>query len=267
MFTKSDILSQLAAMDAPRDSIVLMHTSLRLIGEVEGGAKGLLDALIEYFTAEGGLLCIPTHTGRNSIKEYLLDLTTSESHLGAFPIFATEDGRGIRTENPSHSMVIFGHRERAEKFAEGELYVDSPTSPKSCYGKIYDEGGKILLVGVNQSKNTYLHCVEEMLGVEHRMTVEKIPVKIKRKDGQVVCREIHWFDESYVGDASHRFPKYELAFRYHGCITDGFVGDAPTQLCDARKMKDVLELIKNRAGKLDPLADDAPFPPKWYCKK
>jgi len=267
MFTKSQIITQLEKMNAPRDKIVLMHTSLRAIGEVEGGATGLLDALIEYFTKDGGLLCIPTHTGRNIVKEFLLDLTVSESHLGTFPIIATEDGRGIRTENPSHSMVIFGNRERAEEFARGELDVDSPTSPSSCYGRIYDEGGKILLVGVNHSKNTYLHSVEEMLNVPHRMTEEKIRVKVRRASGEIVERDIHWFDESYVGDASHRFPKYELAFRYHGAITDGFIGNAPTQLCDARIMKDVLELIANNAKETDPLADDRPFPPKWYCNK
>lgn len=267
MFTKSDVLTGLEKMNAPKDKIVLMHTSLRAIGEVEGGAAGLLDALIEYFTEEGGLLCIPTHTGDNIGKEYLLDLTTTESHLGSFPIIATEDGRGIRTENPSHSMVIFGNREKALKFAEGELDVESPTAPNSCYGKVYDEGGKILLVGVNHSKNTYLHSVEEMLHVPHRMTEEKVHIKVKRASGEVAERDIHWFDESYVGDASHRFPKYELAFRYHGAITDGFIGNAPTQLCDARIMKQVLELIAKNAGDKDPLADDKPFPPKWYCNK
>ena len=267
MFTKNEILAQLKEMNIPKDKIVLMHTSLRSIGEIEGGATALLDALIEHITAEGGLLCIPTHTGRNIIEEFLLDMTTTDSHLGAFPIIATEDGRGIRTENPSHSMVIFGDRERALKFAEGELDVDSPTSPKSCYGKIYDEGGVILLVGVNHSKNTYLHAVEEMLHVPHRMTEDKIRIKVRRASGEVVLRDIHWFDESYVGDASHRFPKYELAFRYHRAISDGFIGNAPTQLCDARIMKNVLELIAKNAGDKDPLEDDRPFPPKWYCNK
>ena len=79
MFTKQDLFTQLEAMGAPRDRVVLVHTSLRLIGAVEGGARGLLDALIEYFTACGGLLCIPTHTWDNlGFDKFTLDLTKCE---------------------------------------------------------------------------------------------------------------------------------------------------------------------------------------------
>ena len=34
MTTKKEIYAQLEAMNAPRDSVVLMHTSLRAVGEV-----------------------------------------------------------------------------------------------------------------------------------------------------------------------------------------------------------------------------------------
>ena len=47
MFTKKDIFDQLKKLNAPKGSVVLVHTSLRLIGEVEGGGEGLLDVLIE----------------------------------------------------------------------------------------------------------------------------------------------------------------------------------------------------------------------------
>ena len=65
IYTKSELLSQLEALHIPRDRVVLMHSSLRLIGQIEGGAAALLDVLIEYFTAEGGLFCVPTHTWAN----------------------------------------------------------------------------------------------------------------------------------------------------------------------------------------------------------
>ena len=62
MFTKEDIKKQLSQMHAPQDRVVLMHSSLRAVGALEGGADALLDAMIEYFTAKGGLFCVPTHT-------------------------------------------------------------------------------------------------------------------------------------------------------------------------------------------------------------
>ena len=133
MYTKKDLFDQLHAMGAPRNVPVLMHSALRLIGEVAGGVSGLLDALIEYFTAEGGLLAIPTHTwdnlGRTDV--YTLDLTKNESNLGAFARVAMEDGRGIRSENPTHSVVVFGEREKAEAMIAGEIDLSTPTGAES----------------------------------------------------------------------------------------------------------------------------------------
>ena len=159
-YTKENIKEQLNELGAPKDRIVLVHSALRLVGETDGGGEGLLDALIEYFTEDGGLLCIPTHTWANlGTDKITLDLMDPESNLGAMAMIALKDERGIRSENPTHSMVVFGDRERAERFVSGEIDVATPTAPESCYGKIYDEDGYILLIGVGQEKNTYLHCV------------------------------------------------------------------------------------------------------------
>ena len=54
-YTKEELLCQLSQMNIPQSRVVLMHSSLRMIGKVEGGAKTILDAMIEYFTADGGL--------------------------------------------------------------------------------------------------------------------------------------------------------------------------------------------------------------------
>ena len=266
IYTKNELIAQLEALHIPRDRVVLMHSSLRLVGQVEGGAKTLLDALIEYFTATGGLFCVPTHTWANLSKDIVLDVNDPATCLGAFSDFAVSDGRGIRSENPTHSMVVFGDRARAEAFVKDEINAPSGTAPESCYGKIYRAGGYILLVGVSHARNTYLHAVDEMLGVPNRITAEPREVKIKRADGQVVTRHIHGHHCSFTNDISARFPQFETAFRYHGAITDGFLGDAPVQACDARIMKQTMETIFARADR-DPLSDEAALQPVWYVKK
>jgi aminoglycoside 3-N-acetyltransferase len=265
IYTKADIISQLSGMKAPKNSIVLMHSSLRLVGNVEGGAKTLLDAMIEYFTEEGGLFCVPTHTWNNLDKEITLDMNDAKTCLGAFSDLAPADGRGIRSQNPSHSMMVFGDRERALDFIKDEPYVSSWTAPEGCYGKIYREGGYILLVGVAHNKNTYLHCVDEMLGVPNRLTEETYELTVKLRSGELVKRQMKAFDTDYTSDISLRFPKYETAFRYHGAICDGYVGNAPTQLCDARIMKETVELIMKNSNGNDPLESEKPIPPKLYC--
>lgn len=267
VYTKADIKEQLRAMSAPKDSVVLMHSSLRAIGSVQGGASALLDALIEYFTEDGGLFCIPTHTWHNIGKEITLDMASSDNCLGALSTAALLDGRGIRSESPIHSMVVFGDRARAEEFIKDEPYITTTTAPESCYGKLYSMGGYVLLVGVAQNRNTYLHSVGEILALPNRMAENPRHMTVRRASGEVVEREILTYHTDFVKDVSLRFVKYDTAFRYHRCITDGFIGDAPTQLCDARKMKETVELIfKNNGGK-DPLDGEMPIPQKAYCKQ
>lgn len=264
-YTKDDIIRQLDALHIPRGVPVLMHTSLRAIGPVEGGGEALLDTLIEYFTEDGGLLCIPAHTWDNLGKEITLNVNNDDQCLGTFSGLAIRDRRGVRSENPTHSMVVFGDRERAESFVRDELWVSTPTAPSSCYGKLYDMGGVVLLAGVAHNKNTFLHTVDEMLNIPNRMDNKPVPVTVRRQNGQVVSSELCLFYTDYTEDISYRFVKYETAFRYHRCITDGYLGSAPVQLCDTRRMKQTVELIYQNSGGVDPLADEEAIPQKWYC--
>ncbi len=264
IYTKDDILAQLSVMKLPRNKIVLAHSSLRLVGKLEEGAKTLLDAMIQYFTAEGGLFCVPTHTWGNLSKDITLDLTSPATCLGAFSDFAAADPRGIRSQNPTHSMMVFGDRRRALAFIGGEDKISSGTAPESCYGKIYREGGYILLIGVSHARNTYLHCVEEMIGMDNRLSAEPRDVTVRLATGELVTRQTRTHHTDFTSDVSLRFPKYETAFRYHDAITDGFVGNAPTQACDARIMKEVMEMIYRNGGGADPLADERTIPPTLY---
>ncbi len=265
LYSKEEIFYQLRAMRAPRDRMVLMHSSLRSVGKVEGGAQGLLDILIEYFTAQGGLFCVPVHTWHNLEKEITLDMASSDNCLGYFSTVAAEDPRGYRTESPTHSMVIFGDRVKALEIAKGEPFAETPTAPETCYGKLYDADGFVLLVGVAHNRNTYLHTVDEMLETPNRMEEKGIEVTIRRENGEIVKRSLRLFYTDYSNDISERFVKFDIPFRYHRCGNDGFVGDAPAQLLSARKMKAVMEMIYKNAPD-DPLKTENPIDPRYFVK-
>lgn len=267
MTTKQDIINSLAKMNAPTDSVVLMHSSLRAVGEIDGGAEALLDAMIEYFTRDGGLFCVPTHTWNNLGKPITVDMSSDETCLGAFSSVAIRDGRGIRSQNPTHSMVVFGDRKKAEQFIADEPFVKSSTAPEGCYGKLYSMGGYVLLVGVAQNRNTYIHSIDEMLGVPNRMETKPNKTTIKMPSGELIHRDLLLYYTDFIDDVSLRFVKYDTPFRYHGCITDGFIGNAPVQLCDARKMKQTVQLIFENSNGVDVLEGEKPIPQKFYCIK
>jgi aminoglycoside 3-N-acetyltransferase len=267
MFTKQQIFEQLKQMNAPQDKPVIVHTSLKAVGEVEGRAQGLLDVLIEYFTADGGLLIVPTHTWANFYelkKEITLDLNDLKTCVGTFPEIALADGRGVRTLNPTHSVTVFGNKEKVAQFIENEESMDTPTSPNGVYGKIFDWGGYALLIGVGQNKNTILHCVEEILDTPNRLSNDYAKMIIKLKDGALLHRKCRYMQAEGTDDVSQFFPKYEPAFRFYGAIADGFIGNAKTQLCSASIMKQVMSLVAKNSGGKELLTDHIPLEESWY---
>ena len=256
MITKNDILNQLESFRYAVGHPVIVHTSLRAIGPIDGGADTLLDALIEFFTAGSGLLCIPTHTWDESV----MDLRNPRSCIGTLPTVAAKRHDGIRTLNPTHSMMIFGNKRSAIELAECDIHINSPASPMGSMGKVHDMNGFVLLLGVGHESNTFLHCVEEMMQVPGRLTDYMVERTIIHRDGHSEIRKLYWFNEAYIPDVSIYFPKYEPAFRYHKCIYDGMIGNASAQMCSTQGMRKVMELIRNNSHGKEILNDDAPLP-------
>ena len=60
MYTKEQLKKQVENMGLTGDETILIHSSMKSIGEVEGGADTVLDAWIEYFGY--GLFFFFTHT-------------------------------------------------------------------------------------------------------------------------------------------------------------------------------------------------------------
>ena len=63
MYTKEELKQQLRNVGLTGKETILIHSSMKAIGEVEGGADIVLDAWMEYFSE--GLLLLPTHTWAN----------------------------------------------------------------------------------------------------------------------------------------------------------------------------------------------------------
>ena len=63
MYTKENLKQQLHSMKLTGKETILIHSSMKAIGEVESGADTVLDAWMEYFA--DGLLLLPTHTWAN----------------------------------------------------------------------------------------------------------------------------------------------------------------------------------------------------------
>lgn len=257
-YTARDIRNQLETFRMAVGHHVHIHSSLKAVGEVEGRGEGLLSCLIDYFTKDGGMVSFPTHTWNTNV----LDLRETETCMGMLSRLALERGDGVRTVNPTHSMVIFG--EQAESYAKWDEEIHSSVSPEGCYGRLYEADGYVLLLGVGQDKNTYIHAAEECLNIPERVT-EPEETWLIDQTGQKVRKQLQLVYEE-KGDISEYFGKLEPAFRYHHCIVDGRIGDALVQLCSVRGMMRVLELIHERSKRVELFLDDREIPVEWYIE-
>ncbi|MBQ2686209.1 MAG: AAC(3) family N-acetyltransferase [Clostridia bacterium] len=266
IYTKEMLISQLKEMNAPQNSVVHMHISLKAVGKTEGYGDGLLDTLIEYFTQKGGLFTIPTHTWAymDDPSGITLDLSAPKSCIGVLPCLAAKRDEAHRSLHPTHSMAVFGDSAKAEAFIKDEGSYGTPASPKGCYGRLYDNDGYIMLVGVEHNRNTFIHCVEEMLDIPNRLSEELKTLRIKNKDGSIREVKSRSHEAKGIGDVSLRYVKYEKAFRHYNAIVDGKLGNASVQIINTRKIKEIVELIYNRSGGRELMLDMEPLDEELY---
>lgn len=266
IYSKKEIFCQLKALGVPDDKPVAVHTSLKAIGEVDGRGEGFLEILIEYVTSHGGLLCIPTHTwhrcGGNG--QITLDICSDDVCIGTLPKIAAVYKNVHRTLNPTHSMAVFGDNEQAEDFAALDDSLRSSSDPKGCLGSFINSDGYILLIGVGQEKNTFLHVVEDMNNVSNRLSENPYPATVKLADGTVIERPLKLIAPRDIGDVSQNYPKLEPAFRHGGAVKYGKIGNADAQLCNASVMAEIFSDIIAKAQGKELFANADPLPEELY---
>lgn len=254
MHTKESLICDLSAIGIQPDNTLLVHSSMKAIGEVEGRAKTVLDAFIDYMRP--GLLLFPTHTWDKIGQEHFdFHVQTEPACVGILPnLFLARPGV-IRSWHPTHSIAAIGRD--AEDFTRGEEQWDTPCSRKGCYGKLYDRKAKILFLGCSLKKNTYLHGVEEWNDIPNRLTDTCMPLVIATPDGRKISRPMHRH-QSPCGDVSLNFDKIETPFLSAGIARKGTIGDAESILCDAVGMADLTSALLKMNPDL--FADNTPVP-------
>lgn len=258
MYTKEDLKLQIKNLGIKSNDTLMIHSSMKSIGQVEGGADTVLDAFIEFLA--DGLLIFPTHTWKRLEDDYTLyQPETEPSCVGLLTnLFLKREGV-LRSLHPTHSVAALG--KDAEKFIEGEEQFDTPCNRSGCYGKLYDRKAKILFLGCDLNHNTYLHGVEEWNKIPNRLADKYRILNIKMPDGSIKSRPMYCHYSS-AGDISEHYGKMEHPFISTGISTKGKFGDAGCIVCDAVGMADLVsEYLKKNP---DLFADSFPIPIDWY---
>ena len=223
--TKHDLVKDLQALGLKNGDIILVHSSLASIGRVEGGAETVCESLIEA-CGPGGTVCMPAMGG-----ERPWHVEKSQSGLGIITETFRQRSDTIRSIHPTHSAAACGPK--AEELLNEHYKAPTACGEGTPYGRLIEFGGKVILLGCDQDRNTTLHTLEDYADLPYLST--NTPGEFYDETGEL--RKITLL--RYPGP--HRdFIGLDRLMRERGVLTIGKVGSAVTRVMDAKGMHDVV---------------------------
>lgn len=221
--TREDIVCGLKALGVKDGDVLMVHSALSSLGSVSGGPDAVIDAIVEA-VGPTGTVAMPTLYIPSISSGEVFDVDDSPSQMGTITeVFRKRQGT-VRSIHPTHPVAAAGAR------AE-ELVADHALAPTACgegtpFSKLVDWGGKVLLLGVDQDRNTLLHTAEDYADCPYltpRFARYRDPA-----DGQVKELTLQRFP------GPHRdFIGLDSLFREAGTMETGKIGNAVCRLMDA----------------------------------
>ena len=237
MHTKESLMRDLERLGVDPHGTLFIHSSYKSIGDVEGRADTVLDALMEYM--KDGLLSLPTHTWNNvNLQNPVMDVLYTPVCVGILPeLFRKREGVR-RSLHPTHSVAAIGCG--AEAFLAGEERAVTPCPEGGVYHRLYTRGAQIMLIGVNFTRNTYIHGVEEWEHIPGTLTKGTQDLYVVDYEGKRHHTPQHRHCAPLI---SETFWKVEPVAIRDGATTVGTFGDAKVFLSDARRLRDTVARI------------------------
>lgn len=234
--TEQGLAADLTALGAQRGDVLLVHSSFRSLGTVEGGAAAAVAALERAVGPEGLILMPSFNLVPRDLRAATWNHATTPATVGWLAEFFRTMPGTVRSDHYSHSTAARG--KGAAEFVAGHLSQEGMDSPwdlpswGKTYGthspmmRAYEAGGKILMLGVDYRSSTYVHVVEVMRWNEAR-----------RHDPSA---QYIFFDRERLG----------VAWDAIGRLWRGRVGDAECRLFPIRDYVDtLLEIVRPEPGK------------------
>lgn len=234
--TKGDIIRGLWDLGVRQGDILMVHSALSSLGWVEGGADAVVDALIEA-VAPGGTIAMPTLYLPSIAGEEAFDVEESPSQMGEISETFRRRPGVLRSVHPTHSVAVFGVR--ANELIRGHALAPTACGQGTPFSKLAEWGGKVLLMGVDQDRNTLLHAAEDYADSPY-LTTKTARYK-DPETGEV--RELAL--EKFPGP--HRnFIGIDRLLQQEGAMSIGKIGKAVCRLMfSAATLKVAVRAIKN----------------------
>ncbi|MBV6397575.1 MAG: hypothetical protein HFACDABA_03189 [Anaerolineales bacterium] len=151
----------------PGDTIIV-HTSYKSLGGVEGGAETVIDVMREL-VGERGTVLFPAFNFQSWTETHYWDVLETPSKMGMITELARLRPDAKRTPHPIYSFSVWG--KRADEFvATDDVEAYGPNSAFALFHKI---NGTIISIGLDfNSTFSMHHYIEYNVGCDYRRIKE-----------------------------------------------------------------------------------------------
>jgi aminoglycoside 3-N-acetyltransferase len=218
---------------------VIVHSSYRSLGDVEGGPAAVVQALLNALGDSGNLM-VPTFNYAVPLPEPYFDPAATQGRTGIITEEARRWPDALRSLHPTHSVSVIGPD--ARELTRDHL-CGRAVGPGSPIDRLAGRGGKVLLLGVQHVANTTVHVGEEHAGVPKSPWAFGLPhIKVLMPDGKITTHQV---DTST--SCSTAFGAAEYPLRKKGVIRDARLNSCKMQLMLGRDVIDCVgEIIRDK---------------------
>ena len=253
----NELVSNLKNIGIEEGDILLVHSSLKKIGFVEGGPKTVIEALLKVISSEGTLV-IPTYPLSGTMlskclkRNYIFDYKTTHTGLGSIPSEFLKLKGIYRSIHPTHSISAFG--KYAKEITEKHHIGNKTYGINSPWAKIIEKNGKFLGIGITLGPTTQYHYIEDFMSEEFpiRVNVDEIyNIKCKINENEYINVAVQPLDpivaETRIDKKKSSFIRdyfWEIFLKL-GILNIGQIGEAKSWWIDAKIFCDkLIELAK-----------------------
>jgi aminoglycoside 3-N-acetyltransferase len=272
MYSRQELADGFRRLGIAPGTTLMVHASVRAVGEVAGGPDQIHLALKDALTADGTLVMYascPEHydeVGRGNLspeqERELLEKLPAFDPLTARS--ARDNGALVELLRTYPGSTVNSHVARFVVWGKeaGHLISHQPWSYAFGEGSVLDRfvqlDGRILMLGCDHDTATFLHYAEHVVDIPGKQVARyQVPVA---EDGGRVWREMEEFDTADAGAHPNWPPRFfaRIVDTYLARTGNrgGRVGDADCVLLDSRGLLHfALETMKAVAA--DPRAADS----------
>lgn len=224
--TKKEIIEGLKKLGVGAGDLVTVHSSLKSLGHVDGGAQAVIQALLDVIESRGTILMPAFSFSLKNEEHPIFDVNETPSCVGAITEIFRKEYSSHRSIHLTHSYSALGPL--AEELTSHELGITS--CGQDCpLAKFMRRNGKILLMGVGYNSCTAFHVVEFKMNVPYLNFYVKEDAEY-RMDGKLFplpCKLAKGF--------KYDFNIIESDFLAQGVVQEEKIGDAMVKVFSSDK--------------------------------